>query len=335
MNRILSLRLFVLLLGLLLAGCATPPNRKDPLEPLNRAIFGFNEAVDKAVVKPVAKGYETVIPNPFRMMVRNFFSNINDVVIVFNDLLQLKLVQAVADTGRVLVNSTVGLLGLADVAGPIGLEKHNEDFGQTLGRYGIGSGPYLVLPIIGPSSVRDGIGLAVDRHVDPVFRIDHIPTRNEALALKFIDTRSRLLDTEKVLEEAALDKYEFLRDAYLQRRRNLIYDGKPPPEEEDENANDSGKDSSSVPMEAPKVSAEVQSDPAPVSVAGGIANPAPAAPAPETTNAITHAPGVTPVPALPANVVEPVINQAFPDKLPVDNTPVAMKIWLPTRGNSN
>lgn len=310
MNQILSLRLFVLLLGLLLTGCATPPNRKDPLEPLNRAVFGFNEVVDKAVVKPVAKGYEAAIPDPFRMLVKNFFSNLDDVVVVVNDLLQIKLVQAISDSGRVLVNSTVGLLGIADVATPIGLEKHNEDFGQTLGHYGIGSGPYLVLPFLGPSSVRDGVGLAVDRHVDPLFRIDHIPTRNTVLALKFTDTRARLLDTEKVLEEAALDKYEFVRDAYLQRRQNLIYDGKPPPEEDDDSTTETGKTSSAVPLETPNVAADSAPAGAP-------------------------APGASSVSALPANVVEPVINPAFPDELPSAGTPVAIKIWLSTRGYSN
>lgn len=334
MNRLLPFRPWALLLmGLLLAGCATPYTRQDPLEPLNRAVFGFNEAVDKAVLKPVAKGYVAAIPDPLRVVVKNFFSNLDDVVIVVNDLLQVKFKQAVSDAGRVLVNSTVGLLGIADVATPIGLEKHNEDFGQTLGRYGIGSGPYLVLPILGPSSVRDTVGVAVDRHVDPLFRIDHIPTRNTALAVKFVDARARLLGTEKVLEEAALDKYEFVRDAYLQRRRNLIYDGKPPAEEEDDGTTDAGKRSAAVPPQVPDVSAKAGLAAAPVQeIAADSVMAAPRAPA---ADAIAPAPGASPVSVLPANVFEPVINPAFPDEPPLASAPAVIKIWLPTQGYSN
>jgi len=217
----------------LLSGCATH-NRRDPLEPVNRAVYGFNEAVDKAVLKPVARGYKAITPDPVESMVGNFFSNLGDVVVTFNDLLQLKLKAALSDSGRVLVNSTVGLLGIADVATALGMEKRNEDFGQTLGHYGIGSGPYLVLPFLGSSSLRDVFGIAVDTQVHPLSRVDHIPTRNQARALNLTDARARLLDAKQVLDDAALDQYQFTRDAYFQRRQNLIHDGSPPRIEDDE-----------------------------------------------------------------------------------------------------
>lgn len=235
MTHATSLRLPVLLLlGLFLGGCATPHNQKDPLEPFNRAMFGFNEAVDKAVIKPVAKGYKAVTPEPIEMMIGNFFSNLDDIVVAINDLLQFKFSEALSDSTRVLINSTFGVLGIADVASSMGLEKRNEDFGQTLGRYGVASGPYLVLPFLGPNSLRDTAGLVVDSKVNnPIYRIDHIRTRNQVLGVKLTDVRARLLDAEKVLEDAALDKYEFVRDAYLQRRRNLVYDGDPPRRKDD------------------------------------------------------------------------------------------------------
>lgn len=225
----------LLLLGFFLGGCATPHNRKDPLEPFNRAMFSFNETVDKAVIKPVAKGYKAVTPEPIEMMIGNFFSNLDDILVAINDLLQFKFAAALSDSTRVLINSTFGVLGIADVASSMGLEKRNEDFGQTLGRYGVTSGPYLVLPFLGPNSLRDTVGLAVDsKFNNPIYRIDHIPTRNQTLGVKLTDVRARLLDTEKVLEDAALDKYEFVRDAYLQRRRSLVYDGDPPRRKDDE-----------------------------------------------------------------------------------------------------
>lgn len=249
----------LLLLGLFLSGCATPHNQKDPLEPFNRAMFGFNEAVDNAVIKPVAKGYKAVTPEPIEMMIGNFFSNLDDIVVAINDLLQFKFSEALSDSTRVLINSTFGVLGIADVASSMGLEKRNEDFGQTLGRYGVASGPYLVLPFLGPNSLRDTVGLAVDSKVNnPIYRIDHIPTRNQTLALKLTDIRARLLDTEKVLEDAALDKYEFVRDAYLQRRRSLVHDGNPPRRKYDEEDLDESKIQDSPSATAPLSAVEGQ-----------------------------------------------------------------------------
>lgn len=224
------------LLGL--GGCASTSgyhNPQDPLEPLNRSVYAFNDTVDRAVLKPVAKGYKAAVPPAGRIMVNNFFSNLNDVVVTVNDVLQLKLVQAVSDFGRVLINTTVGAFGLADAATKVGFEKHDEDFGQTLGYWGISSGPYLVLPLLGPSSVRDGIGLYMDGKTDPIFLTRPILARNEIIVGNGIRRRANLLEQESLLETATVDRYSFLRDAYLQRRQSLVYDGNPPrPKYEDE-----------------------------------------------------------------------------------------------------
>jgi phospholipid-binding lipoprotein MlaA len=220
----------------LTAGCASthPGNPADPIESLNRGIYKFNDTVDKAVAKPVAQGYSAVVPPPVRLMVGNFFSNLDDIIITVNDLLQFKIKQAISDSGRILVNSTVGIYGVADVASAVGMEKHNEDFGQTLGYWGVGSGPYIVLPILGPSTLRDSVGLYADSRPSKLRRVSHMRTRNQLYLTKAIDTRSQLLEQEKVIEEAAIDPYEFIRDAYLLRRQSLVYDGNPPRERYDD-----------------------------------------------------------------------------------------------------
>jgi len=220
----------ILLLSLGLFGCATNGDPRDPLEPINRGIYKFNDVVDRAVIKPVATGYKEAMPSPVRTAIGNFFSNLDDVLVLLNDLLQFKLERAASDFSRLAWNTTVGVAGLIDVATPMELPKHNEDFGQTLGYWGIGNGPYLVLPLLGPSTVRDTVGLAFDSHYDPLWRHTPVDERNSAVVLHTVDTRSRLFEAEKVLDEAALDRYIFLRDAYLQRRRGLIYDGNPPRE---------------------------------------------------------------------------------------------------------
>lgn len=212
----------------LLGGCATSGNPKDPIEGFNRAMFGFNEGLDKVIIKPVATGYEAVLPDPIQTGVANFFSNIADLMIGVNNLLQGKPAQAASDAGRVLVNTTVGFLGLIDVASSLGLEKHEEDFGQTFGRWGVGDGAYVVLPFFGPRTARDTVGLVFDVATDPVAHVDHVPTRNVLLATRVISDRAELLKADKIIEEAALDKYSYVRDAYLQRRQSLIHDGNPP-----------------------------------------------------------------------------------------------------------
>ncbi|SEG09262.1 MlaA family lipoprotein [Nitrosomonas ureae] len=236
----------ILLTGLFLTGCAsTKLNNEDgpydPLESMNRAVFDFNEMVDNNVFEPVAKGYKKIMPDPLELMVGNFFSNLNDVVVLTNSVLQLNYESALASSARLLINTTFGIFGLIDIASDISaasdvnLSKRNEDFGQTLGRYGVGSGPYVVLPFLGPSSARDTFGIAVDSFfMDPVTQgvtgvfinnVDYINStalRLPVAAARVVNTRAQLLDIEKTLEEAALDKYEFMRDAYLQRRTSLV-----------------------------------------------------------------------------------------------------------------
>ena len=215
-----------------LSGCAAGPDPRDPLEPFNRGVYKFNDTVDKAVLKPTAQGYAAVVPDPVRGGVTNFFQNLRDVTNAFNDLLQGKFSAAATDVGRVVVNSTVGILGVFDVASRVGLTKHNEDFGQTLGVWGLRDGPYLVLPILGPSTVRDSGGLVVDYFTDPEFYIfPHAPENYVVAGVRLVNVRANLLDSEKIFDAAATDRYTFLRDAYLQRRRSLIHDGNPTPDE--------------------------------------------------------------------------------------------------------
>ena len=229
----LTLRLACLaLLVSLLGGCAMGRNPADPLEPINRGIYQFNETLDNAIVKPVAQVYRTVIPQFVRSSVSNFFANINDVIVMLNNVLQGKFTAAYSDFGRIAINSTLGVLGLFDVASEAGIEKHDEDFGQTLGYWGIGDGPFVVLPVLGPSTVRDTVGRAVDFRADLVTYVDPSRARNQIWVTRAVNRRAELLDASTVLQTAALDPYEFVRDAYLQRRRNLIYDGSPPPDRE-------------------------------------------------------------------------------------------------------
>ena len=218
-----------------LGGCATTgrdADPRDPWEPFNRGVYSFNETFDEALAKPIATAYRDGLHPEIRDRVRNFFSNIGDLFISVNDLLQGKFQDGVEDFARFVFNSTVGLLGIHDVASDMGLEKHNEDFGQTFGVWGAGPGPYLVLPILGSSTLRDGIGTGFDLYTDPVGDFRPIRLRNSAVVLRLVNTRADLLDASRILEEAALDKYVFQRDAYLQRRRSLIYDGNPPREKE-------------------------------------------------------------------------------------------------------
>jgi phospholipid-binding lipoprotein MlaA len=211
------------------SGCATAHDPRDPLEPLNRSVFKFNDALDKAVTRPVAQGYRAVVPPPVRGGITNFFGNFRDVTTAVNNLLQLKIPRAASDVGRVLINSTVGILGFFDVASRLGLEKHDEDFGQTLGHWGMGPGPFLMLPLLGPSTARDTVGLVGDYFTDPEFYLfTHSPENYIVGGTRIINLRANLLAIEGLLDQGGLDQYSFLRDAYLQRRRNQIYDGNPP-----------------------------------------------------------------------------------------------------------
>jgi phospholipid-binding lipoprotein MlaA len=227
-------RAFVCALALLAGGCASNGDPRDPLEPMNRAIYHFNDGFDQLLVKPAAELYTgRMIPEFVRTGLRNFFSNINDVIVAVNDLLQGKFADAGNDVGRIVINSTAGILGFMDPATDAGLHKNNEDFGQTLGVWGFGDGAYIVLPILGPSSVRDTAGWVGDIYTWPITYVKPNRTRNTLAAVRFVGIRADLLAASKVLEAAALDPYIFVRDAYLQRRRNMVFDGRPPPDEQD------------------------------------------------------------------------------------------------------
>lgn len=222
------------LVVLVLSGCATvaQPDPRDPWESWNRGVFGFNDALDAAVVKPVAKGYVAVTPSWMRKGVGNFFNNLGDVWSAVNNALQGRAKDTGDSVGRVMLNSTIGLLGLVDVASDLGVERHSANFGLTLGRWGMGPGPYVVLPLWGPSTLRDTAGLPVDMYASPLAAaVPDPPSRNGFIVLDAVDTRARLLGAVDVLDGAALDKYSFVRDAYLQRRRNQVYDGNPPEED--------------------------------------------------------------------------------------------------------
>lgn len=219
-----------------LSACASAPgavaNPKDPWEPMNRKVAGFNDALDDNVVKPVARTYRDNTPDLVQTGVRNFFNNLSDLWSAVNSGLQLKGRDAAESFMRVVVNSTVGIYGVIDVATPIGLERHSEDFGQTLGYWGVPDGPYVVLPFFGPSTLRDTASLPADLNQDPVRVHDNMAERNTAWAMRSVQRRGDLLKASDLLGEASLDKYSFTRDAYLQYRRSQIYDGNPPEEDD-------------------------------------------------------------------------------------------------------
>lgn len=220
-----------------LTGCANvPPHDEisDPLEPVNRVVDSFNDKVDRALIKPAAQVYEKAAPAPVRTSVTHFFANLGEPRIIVNQLLQGKPREAFSDTGRFLVNSTLGVFGLFDPASQMGLSKHDEDLGQTFGRWGIGEGWYVVLPLLGPSTVRDTVGRVGDNQLDPVSQHDEARERNALAGLRLVDTRANLLSATRVRDTAALDSYLFTRDAYRQLRWNRIHDGNPPPPQFDD-----------------------------------------------------------------------------------------------------
>jgi phospholipid-binding lipoprotein MlaA len=221
---------FLFMLASLAAAQSSPsPDPSDPWENYNRAMFQFNEDLDRVLLKPVAQAYKAIIPDPARQCVGNVLSNVGDVWSAFNSLLQGKPGECVNQLMRFAINTTLGFGGCLDIAREMdGLEKRNEDFGQTLGVWGFRSGSYLILPIFGPSSVRDGFGFGIDRIADPIDHIRHVPTRNMTIGVRIISVRADLMSATSVFEKAALDRYTFTRDAYLQRRLNAVYDGYPP-----------------------------------------------------------------------------------------------------------
>jgi phospholipid-binding lipoprotein MlaA len=225
-----GLRLFAAALLVLLTGCATGPgaSRNDPFEPMNRQVYRFNEAVDDAVLRPTATAYRRILPSPIRTGINNFFGNLSDVWSFANSVLQLKLQDSAQTFMRVNVNTVFGLGGVLDVASEAGIDRHSEDFGQTLGRWGVPAGPYLVLPLLGPSTVRDTAALPVDRQGDLLNAVQDIPVRNSLYVLRLVDIRANLLRAGQLLDDAALDKYSFTRDVFLQRRKAEVYDGNLP-----------------------------------------------------------------------------------------------------------
>lgn len=212
------------------AGCATvtASDERDPWESFNRSMYTFNDTLDRAIARPVAQAYKDYLPTAVQRGTSNFFSNLDDVGVVVNDILQFKLAQAVQDFARLMVNSILGVYGLFDVATQLDLPKHKEDFGQTLASWGVGDGPYMVLPFLGPSNVRDTLSIPVDWEMDPVMYIDDSARRWEAILLRVTDKRASYLEATRVMEKSGIDPYIFMRDAYFQYRTNLIYDGNPP-----------------------------------------------------------------------------------------------------------
>ncbi len=224
----------VTLAAALLSGCAATPSRVDPLEPMNRAFFEIHDAVDTAIVKPAIQAYIDVVPEPIRQAVSNVFNNVDDMISVVNDLLQGKFDKFGNDMGRVMLNTVWGVGGMFDLASMVGIERGNEDFGQTFGAWGFDQGPYLFVPIFGPTTFRDGAGWIARIAVGPVGYIPDVPVRNVLYGAGAVDLRAQAAGTSQLVDTAAIDRYLFIRNAYLQRRRYLVYDGKPPPEPDEE-----------------------------------------------------------------------------------------------------
>jgi phospholipid-binding lipoprotein MlaA len=222
----------------LLSGCSTlrearsgPGQRLDPWENWNRKVFAFNDGLDENVIKPAAIAYSNVVPQLVREGVGNFFGNVSDAWSAINSFLQGKFVLGFQDSVRVGTNTLFGVLGLFDVARELGIERHSEDFGQTLGHWGVGAGAYVVWPLLGPSTVRESFALPLDISATPAWLFNDGGSKYTITGLNIINTRANLLAATRMLDDIALDKYSFVRDAYLQRRRSLVLDGEEPPEE--------------------------------------------------------------------------------------------------------
>ena len=213
--------------SILISGCATGPNSHDPLEPMNRKIYKFNETLDQIIVRPAARAYTSFVPSLVRTGVRNVFTNLGVINTTFNDLLQLKIRNVPVGIARFTSNLILGVGGIFDVASEMGIPYYKEDFGQTLGYWGFDSGPYIVLPLLGPSSARDSLSKPVDFYLDPASHVSDDPTRWGITGLRIVDTRSKYLNSESMLSNSALDEYSFVRDSWLQRREHQIRDGAP------------------------------------------------------------------------------------------------------------
>lgn len=247
---------------LALAACASIPpdagkNPDDPFEKMNRNVYAFNEKFDKFVTKPLAQGYNAVVPKPARGCIANIFGNVGEITSIINSALQAKRVDLLTGIGRFVVNSTVGLGGCFDVANQLGWERRKQDFGATMGSWGMEMGPYLVIPILGPSSVRDALSEIPDYFTDPITYVPNVAASYRLWGARFVVKRSNLLDATNLLETAALDPYAFLRDGYMQRRRAKDREGKPPPpppKEEDPDAPEAGApaEGAKSPSTAPK-----------------------------------------------------------------------------------
>ncbi len=220
--------------GALCAGCATTASRVDPFEPTNRVMFEIHDAVDTAVMRPFIQFYTDVVPEPIRQAVSNFYNNIDDMISAMNDLLQGDFDRLGNDLGRVTLNTGMGIGGLIDLASMVGIPRGNQDFGLTFGKWGFEQGPYLFVPLFGPTTVRDGTGWIARLFVGPVGFISDVPLRNSLYGVGAVDLRAQYYEATKLVDTAAIDKYIFIRNAYLQRRRYLQYDGQPPPVPEDQ-----------------------------------------------------------------------------------------------------
>jgi phospholipid-binding lipoprotein MlaA len=274
-----------LAVGATLAGCAsTGTNPRDPYEKFNRQMFKFNDAVDRVALKPAATVYKQVLPTFVQTGVSNFFGNLSDLWTGINNLMQGKGQDGMSDLTRFTLNSTLGLGGLLDIGSEAGLQKHNEDFGQTLGAWGVPSGPYLMLPLLGPSTVRDTAGIPLDIYADPWAYKEPVRWRNVGTALRAVDQRAAVLDASNLMEEAALDRYEFIRDGFLQRRQSKITDNG---EQKIKFKKEEPKKDADVPADAKSIKSAYPDDPGPT---GG------AAPAPKPG----AAPADAPAPAKPA-----------------------------------
>ena len=329
-------RAFAALALAAVAGCATAPQGadrhstgpKDPYEGVNRKIFAFNDTVDTYALKPAAKAYNAVLPQPIRTGIHNFFGNFSDAWSAVNQLLQGKPGDAGEMTLRVVTNTTIGIAGLFDPASKLGLDRRSEDLGQTLGRWGINPGPYLVLPLFGSSDIRDAISLPADTYVTPALLVPSTWQKIGVDTVGVIDTRAGLLGASQMLDELAFDRYTFMRDAYVTRRRSLVYDGNPPdlPDEDDSD------DSTSAPAPAPAgAGSGAQGGTKPALPAAPAASAASGAQSSSAAPGLRVAAAVAASPATPPSTPQPTPPSPQPSSpVPGDVAPAPLPASAPT-----